>query len=247
MSLPAELIDEIVYYLPTDEPQTLRNCSLVAKSWVHRCQKRLFETVSISKSTHSSWANSISPANIELLYHVRSLTYLLDPNGWFCFPAHRVDSLGNYLPSLSNLESLVLSSMDLQSDVSQDVGNFSAFWHTLSSLSLRSCYVSPGGLIAIANCFHNLTDLQLYALIHTEDQEPVPTLSRPLRGRLTVQTFRSQDLPILDRLSDLSPELDELVIGGTPQTGISYGHIVDTYGRNVKHLRLLRGYERKLG
>jgi len=241
MSLPLELIDEIVNNLPPDEPQTLRNCSLVAKSWVHRSQKRLFETVRISRSTRSSWVGSISPANLELLRHVRSFAYILDHTAWLRFPAYRTDSLGDYLPSLRNLESLVLSSMDLQSDISQQVENFSAFRHTLSSISLWECRISPGALVTVVNYFPNLVNLQLRASTQAADHEPVPPLLRPLRGRLSVQKLRDHHLPVLDRLSDLPPELDELVLGGA----IAYDHIVATYARSVKRLRLLGGFERK--
>ena len=81
--------------------------------------------------------------------------------------------------------------------------------------------------------------------MNAENSKPAPALSRPLRGRLSVQTFRTHDLPVLDRLSDLPPELDELVIGGVAQTAIAYNRVVATYAGNVKQLRLLRGYERK--
>ena len=245
MSLPPELIDEIIQHLPLDKPQTLRNCSLVAKSWVYRSQKRLFQTVSISKSTRSSWVDRISPANLELLHHVRSLTYTIDPTARLRFPAHHIDSLDDYLPSFHNLESLVLSSMDLQSDIPQQVENFAAFRLTLSSLSLWDCYLSPCALITIVNCFPDIVDLQLRALMHTEDHEPIPPLSRPLRGKFSVLAFRSHDLPVLNRLSDLPPELDELVIDGSAQVAIGHDHIVATYAGSVKRLRLLRGFECK--
>ena len=35
MCLPPELIDKILDHPPPNEPQTLRNCSLVARSWVN--------------------------------------------------------------------------------------------------------------------------------------------------------------------------------------------------------------------
>ena len=244
MLLPQELIDEIFSYLPPSDPQTIRNLSLVAKSWVHCSQKRLFHTVSISQSTYNSWVDSISPANLELLHHVRSLTYTIDPTAWV--PGYRIDSLGDYLPSFRNLESLVLSSMDLPPAITQQVENFSAFRHTLSSLSLWSCYVSSGALITLVNYFPNLTDLQLRAPKHKTDYMPFPPLSRPLRGRLSVQTFRRHDLPVLDRLSDLPPDLDELVVGGAAiDMSISYDYTVATYAGSVQRLRLLHGFRRK--
>ena len=243
MSLPQELIDKIFSHLSLDEPQTLRNCSLVAKSWVYPSQKKLFETVCISSSTHSSWADRISPANIELLLHVRSITYTLDMASQFHFPAYRIDSISDYLPSFHNLESLILSSIDLRSklDISQQVRNFSAFQHTLASLSLWGCSISSGALTTVVNYFPNLAGLQLRAPIYRPAPEPVPLLSRPLRGRLSIQLFMTKDIPVLDRLSDLPPELDELAICGLSSRPMPYNRIVATYAGGVKHLRLLRG------
>ena len=246
MHLPRELIDEIICYLPIDEPQTLRNCSLVAKSWVHRSQKRLFETVTINKSTHSSWVDRILPGNIELLHHVRSLTYTVCGIVQLRYPTCRIDSLSDYLPSFRNLESLTLSSMDLRSDISQQLENFSTFQHTLSSLSLRSCHMSSGTLVTIVNYFPSLADLQLRAPVRAVDLEPIPALTRPLRGRLCFQGIGSRQLQILHPLSDLPPELDELVVAARFSTSGAYDHLVTTYAGNVKRLRLLRGFRRKL-
>ena len=246
MRLPQELIDEIFSYIPLNDLQTFRNFSLVAKAWVHRSQRRLFHTVSISKSTYDSWVDNISPTNLELLHHVRSLTYTLGTTARVRFPGYRIDSLGDYLPSFRNLETLVLASTDLPSGVSQQIENFSAFRHTLSSLSLWSCYVSSGAVITLVNYFPNLIDLQLRAPMHRVDYKPSPPLLRPLRGRLCVQKFKIYDLPVLDRLSDLPPELDELIIGGTPtQTPVSYDHIIATYAGSAERLRLLHGFTRK--
>ena len=50
MRLPQELLDEILSYLPLDDEwdeQSLRNCSLVAKSWVDPMRRRPFKTVEI--------------------------------------------------------------------------------------------------------------------------------------------------------------------------------------------------------
>ena len=246
MRLPQELIDEIFSYLPLNEPQTFRNCSLVAKSWVNRSQKKLFETVSISQSTYGSWVDNISPTNLELLHHVRSLTYTLSTTARVRFPGYNIGSLGGYLPSFRNLKTLVLSSMDLPSGVSQQVENFSTFRHTLSSLSLWSCFVSSGAVITLVNYFPNLIDLQLRAPRHRVDYTQPPPLSRPLRGRLCVQNFKIYDLPVIDRLSDLPSELDELVICGIhAQMEVSYDHIIAAHAGNAKRLILLHGFRRK--
>ena len=245
MNLLPELIDEIISYLPLDEPQALRNCSLVSKSWIYPSRKRLFEGVHIRKSDYNLWTERISPENVELLHHVRSLTYVLDMTVWFRHPEYRIDSLGSYLPSFDQLENLGLFSVLLLSDTPHQIEHFSAFRHTLSSLSLRGCHVSSSALITILNYFSSLVNLELRALVHEVDGEPVPPLSRPLRGGLSVQQFRDCDVSLLDRLSDPPPECDELVICGFPLIPVAYDRVVVACAGNVKRLGLLRGFERK--
>ena len=243
MRLPPELIDLIFSHLSLDELQTLRNCSLVARSWAHRSQKRLFETVQISRLTYSSWVEGISPENLELLRHVHSLT--LSITGPRCpVPTSLIDDLGDYLPSLHNLKSLVLSSLNLESG-SPKVENFSAFRLTLSSLSIWRCYVSTGAFIILVNYFPNLVDLQLRSPLPVEDYKPVPPLLRPLRGRLSAEGFNDHTLLLLNHLSNLPPELDELATGGTGQGTIGYDHMVAAYVGSVKRLRLLHGFYRR--
>ena len=244
MNLPPELLDEIIGHLPLDEPQTLRNCSLVAKSWVYPSQKRLFATVRISSRDYHLWKDRISPAKIEPLHHVRSLTYILDTTARFRPPEYHIDSLSNYLPSFRRLKKLVLSSICLQSGIPQQLENFGPFQHKLSSLSLWSCHVSSGALVTIVNYFPNLVDLQLCVLTLKEDGEPIPPLSRPLRGRLDIQQFWNDDLSLLDHLSDPPPELDELVVFGYVRMPVAYDRVVTTYAGSVKRLELLRGFVR---
>ena len=49
--LPPEILDYIIDFV-RDEPQTLKNRCLVAKSWVSRARKRLFSEIKIASLTH---------------------------------------------------------------------------------------------------------------------------------------------------------------------------------------------------
>ena len=53
----------------------------------------------------------------------------------------------------------------------------------------------------------------------------------------------TEDIPVLDRLSDSAPELDELAICGLALRPMPYNRIIATYAGSVKHLRLLRGVQ----
>ena len=63
MNLPCELIDEILSLLPSDDRQSFKNCSLVAKSWVNPSRRWLFETVHIRATTLRAWRTNIPPAD----------------------------------------------------------------------------------------------------------------------------------------------------------------------------------------
>ncbi|KAF9643104.1 hypothetical protein BDM02DRAFT_3123844 [Thelephora ganbajun] len=75
MDLPQELLDEVLNRLPLDDKYDqlpLRNCSLVAKSWVQPGRRRLFETREI-REICCSWLDNIPPTSDGLLQHVHLL------------------------------------------------------------------------------------------------------------------------------------------------------------------------------
>ena len=74
MTLLLELLDEILNYLPPDD-ESLKNCSLVAKSWLRLSRQRLFENDFIQDAECQSWVDNIPPTNTELLQHVRSFCF----------------------------------------------------------------------------------------------------------------------------------------------------------------------------
>ena len=246
MSLPHELIDEILSYLPLNCKQDQRNYSLVAKSWTNPSRRHLFRTVIIQATTLWSWLNTISPANDELLQHVRSLYYVTDTTAWRNGgqPIHRIDVLQEYLPSFHQLQHLTLSSMHIQSDISQRIEIFSAFRYTLSSLSLKHCNITISALVTVINFFSNLDRLSLNRLLHEVDGEPPSSLSRPLIRNLHIFDPKEHDLGILNQLSELGPIFDTLVIGTwSPSPPRAFSLITDSLGVNAKCIRLFRSSE----
>ena len=209
MNLPQEIIDQIIYNLVPDV-SSLRSRSLVTKSWEHTSRKWLFNDVFISGKTYQQWVDRIAPENVEPLRHIRFFTYI--PDGRAGGKMHRIDTLHRYLLSLCQLERLGLSSMFLGPDVLQQTGLFSAFQQILSSLGLAGCHTTSSALIAIINYFPLLVSLDLQSVSYEEVGEPVPRLSRPLRGRLVITECSARSRALFDKLSNPSPELDELVL-----------------------------------
>ena len=160
MDLPQELLDEIIGYIPRDDQQSLRNCSLVAKSWVNPSRRRLFEAVSVAGKFLKLWLATISPTNVGVLQHVRWIVCQIreaphEPHG-------SVDVLRDYSPSFRQLEHLTFYAGFLPSLT--QIGTYAAFQHTVTYLRLQACDVSPDGIVALVNYFPNLAQLELIDL-----------------------------------------------------------------------------------
>lgn len=245
MNIPRELFEEILSYLSPDNQYDqwwLQNCSLVAKSWANPCRRRLFKTVNICDETLLSWLDSIPPTNDELLRHTRSLSYVTNTSGWH-FGEHCVDVLRDYLPSFHQLQHLTLSSVQVPSDISEQVDMFSAFRHTLSRLSLGNCYVTTSALVTLVNYFPRLDRVDLLYLWNGVDDEPAPPISHPPMQELHVSEFypHRDAFHTFHRLSELGPLFDEVVLEGRSQVLLSeLSHIAGTLGVNTKRLRLLQ-------
>ena len=124
MSFPQELIEEILSYLSSRDKRSLRNCSLVAKSWINPSRRRLFKTVVIGTRDLQSWLDKISPSNTELLCHVRSFCFSgLD---WSSFARFTdIKDLYVYFRSFRRLHTIRLSGVHVLSDVPERIEMFS--------------------------------------------------------------------------------------------------------------------------
>ena len=248
MDLPQELIDEITCNLASDIPSLL-SCSSVAKSWIYPSRRWLFKDVLVSRGTRQRWLDRISPTNVELLHNIRSFTYITDSNAWGGNPLYRIysSSFHRYLPSLCRLENLGLHAMSLGPDVPQQIGLFSTFQYTLSSLRLRDCRVTSNALITLINYFPLLADLDLWSVDYAAVSEPAPRLSRPLRGRLGIAYCGSEDRALFNKLSNPPPELDELVLYWVDMPTF-YDAILGVHGGSVKCLKMTDsgGYKRRM-
>ena len=246
MCLPQELVDEILSYLSLDDERgerSLQNCSLVAKSWIGPSRRHLFETVAIQEPGLKSWLDSIPPANDGLLRHVRSLSLTLPPGAWPAdfYPVHRIDVFQDYFPSFHQLRHLSLSFVHLPSDISQQVGLFSAFRHTLSRLSLDDCKITISALGTLINCFPYLNRLDLGRIIHEVDDEPASPVSRPLIEQLYVSEVHWDGMHFFDQMSEIGLGFEEVVFIERPFVRPELvERVADTVGVSVKCLKLLQ-------
>ena len=240
MKLPLELLDEIIGHMPT---WYLRHsCSHVTRSWTRLCQKRLFKVVNIHPRNLQKWLDNISPNNVELLGHVRVLSYAeywayaMDVIG----PAHH--TLREYFPSFHQLRHFTLSSPHIPSSP-QQLEVFSTFQHSLSEISLASCSATKSAFVTLINYFPNLIRLHLRHINYDKEDEPIPPLSRLHFKKLCVSEWSADSLDLIDELSKLGLDFEEVVISESVFPGASWSEfakrIVDAFGANTKYLRLL--------
>jgi len=232
MDLPQELIDEIINHV-SDDKKSLRNYSLVARSWVHPTRRRIFRDVNVSNTKFLGlWLDKIPPTNVEILQHVRSLScHIADcPDS----PHPSVDLLRDYWPSFCQLESLSFSEGFLPSLT--QIGTYSAFQHTLLYLSMQYCTATANALVTLVNYFPNLTHLDLCELYHEVDGRPASPFSRPVQ-KLTISKFFEPDL--IDQLMGLQPQCEEITIDTYWYSCPSLTqHVIDGVEASIKRLNL---------
>jgi hypothetical protein len=213
MNLPQELLDEIIGHLPPHDEESLKSCSLVSKSWVEPCQRLLFKSIYLRQDNYQSWKDAISPTNVTLLRHVRSLTYSPSAITRIPDPCLSIYALRDYLPSFSQLRKLNLCGVDIEPTISEHLELLTAFQHTLVSLALNWVSTAWSSFVVLIGHFPNLRNLELIDIWFQADDLPVPDAVHAGRGRLCVSLMGDVDV-LCDRLAGLKPEYNELELIG---------------------------------
>jgi len=126
---------------------------------------------------------------------------------------HLARDSGECFSALCNIHSLTFYVIRVE-HISEDQFRtcFSAFRETLTHLSLETVTTSIGAFITLVDYFPSITDLQLRSFVLDPDEGPVPSTSRPFRGKLRVSCVHDDPLEFFDRFAKLDMEYEELVI-----------------------------------
>jgi len=236
MHLPTELIEEILSHIPSDDEESLRSCSLVARSWLDPCRRYLFKCVCIETDTYQSWLSNISSTNAELLHHVRRLTYVIRDNKSWHPPCRIGNDLRDYLPSFHRLQRLTFGLVDIEPTIPDHTNIFFAFQHTLLSLSLVRVSITWNGFVTLLGYFLNLDNLEIREVEFEVGTHPAPHLPCAPRGRLFIRCAREWDPePFIDRFIGLKLEYEELVIMGG-----YHPRLIAAVEGSLKRLRITR-------
>ena len=125
---------------------------------------------------------------------------------------------GEFLSALRNLYNLSFCTLKVERISGEDLRTcFSAFRETLKFLSLENITTSFSAFVPLIDYFPNVTTLEILYPEIEPDEEPVPPLSRPLRGKVLIHIrFVPDNFPeFLDRFAKLDLEYEELEISCT--------------------------------
>jgi len=188
-SLPQETLDYIVDLLH-GEPEALKACCLVSKSWVSRTRKHLFVRVLFrSADDLEAWrATFPDPANSPASY---SLALSV------CSPAvpGADTEAGGLIRSFSHIESLHVAAEINLDNAEVSLAPFRGISPTLKSLRVYSFFLCPQ-VFDLVRSFPLLEDLALTGMNNSldddggphEPQTIIPSTSPPLTGCLDLIT-----------------------------------------------------------
>jgi len=154
---------------------------------------------------------------------------------------------GEYLSALNDIHTLELFEIKIQQISEREFHTcFSAFRETLTHLALEFFDTSFSAFAALVDYFPNMTTLWLGSFDVKPDEGPVPSLSRPLRGRISLGCASSRCAEFFDRLAKLDPEYEELVFesGRRVETQLAESFL-RLCANTVKYLRLTAKLDRE--
>jgi hypothetical protein len=237
-SLPQRVFEEILGYLSRG---SLKNCSLVAKSWRDISQKALFQSVWVVGL--EKWLEFAAKVDVRLPKNVRHLTFFL-----VGLPAVRVNGKETLppleFPPLERLSHLTLDNSHLSLSP-QETEWFSPFKFTLSHITLKRCLISKSSFVSLINYFPKLEFLRLEGLAPKLDSRDQTTrISRTLEKLSTSGEFLTFEcLNLFDDLSQLGLRFNEVTLEPVDPLKIhgwkeSTGRVVDAFGASAERLRL---------
>ena len=209
--------------------------------WAGPSQRRLFFSVEIHQDNYQQWLSGVvhSESKVRLLEYVHSLWYSPDLR---YRPRDFPRRYAKYVSPLPNLRSFALQHIRVERVRAERFRTqcFSAFRETLTLLSLDNVTTSFSAFVVLVAYFPNITTLQLRSIELERSGGLVPTLSRPLRGKVHVRDFggHAERSEFFNRFSELDLEYEELSIDSFLTETRFLESVLQISAKTVKYLRL---------
>ncbi|KAF9780738.1 hypothetical protein BJ322DRAFT_278963 [Thelephora terrestris] len=157
----------------------------------------------------------LSASKTHLLQYVCSFFYFRTAGKWTGSPMKDfLKDYGPYLSALRCLRSLTLYTVDIHHVDEEALHTcFSAFRETLTELTLGTFVTTFSMFVTLVDYFPNITALRLSLPSLVPSEGPVPLLSRPLRGKISLRyPVQTNSREFADELAKLDLEYDELAV-----------------------------------
>ena len=156
LNLPPEILDYIVDFLH-DDPNALKGCCLVSKSWIPPTRKRLFAEVELHYEVHlESWKKtfpdpSTSPAHFTKSLHVGCASAVATMDA----------EAGGWLTGFDNIVHLGVEVRGAYGEPGISLVPFHRFSRTIKSLRVKSVHTPPSQIFDFILSSPLLEDLNL--------------------------------------------------------------------------------------
>ena len=190
--LPPELCDHIIDQLH-DQPNELRACSVVSKSWTPRSRKHIFSTISFNNDSDVAvWWNTFPDPSNSPAYHPRTLAV----NYRRGFPE-------THLSSFCNITHLCphVHQVDGQPTSLAQLHGFTPF---LETLLMAFPTLPSSDVLSLVCSFPLLDNLTLAGRPTASDTQVIPFTPPKFSGTLCLGVFRGVNIDIMvNHLSSL--------------------------------------------
>ena len=220
--LPQDIIAEILDHLRTadsrrsDSRRTLLFCSLISRSWVAPCRRRLFRTILFTWAYVAGWLEAFPVPEKSPAYYVKELH--------FSFPGWRSDASTEFFDHIPWFVNVRTVSWKGQADLYlfHQILSLGTLSRSLTSLSLERFAISVLQIRDIMARLDNLEDLRLSGFLVKIDKDRVCGIGAALRGRF------SGRLTLLEELVD--PDIADMLL--EVPTGL---HFTEMYIHAMRH------------
>ena len=235
--IPHEVVDEILDHLSTDSDLSpiLLACSLISKSWVAPCRRRLFHTIAFSGKFMNRWLKTFPIPEQSPAHRVRNLSLSL--GGWDAAP----EEFFRRTQWFTNVEKLSVSALEGLNPVW--IPPFGRLPRSVTSLTINTNIATLLEIRDVMEQMPNLNDLALSGCLAMVDRNRVQGIGTALRGEFGGQLRlfrlkRQADADVMNMLLEVPTGLHfaELHVVSVDGCLLSTVRLAEACGKNLVKL-----------
>ena len=240
MRLPQELVEDIINCF-SDDRQMLTTCSLVAKAWLLRSRRHLFNEITLNRDRATRWRSIIRPGPGGVSCLVCTLTLKQMPGSrWLS--TKDLDAISDHFSSFQRVENLSVMWLCLADfEPGSLARHFVHFGRSLRSLRLSFLSADYSALMTFLPLFPNLRDLLIQTPDLCDDNPPlrVSTAAPTTHAALNLLSFNSVSTPFLSHLAGLDLRFSSISAFDCDfPSGLPLSNLLEVSASSLRHLEL---------